>query len=103
MSNKRNMVHDMIAAPWFVEKVKDDDYAKALYAAMCNMGWQQMDVFPILTDEYWSTSWRTAGGIVADLRGEGDYMSWYCSGNEGTVREDIQADLAKLGWQPYNY
>jgi hypothetical protein len=62
-------------------------------------------------------TWRSAGGIVADLQDKGgDYMDWYCSGigdglgngdtdgsqnfvSEGTVTDEIAADLALLGWR----
>ena len=101
---RRDMANDMAEAAWFVTKVKEsDEYCKALYAAMCNMGWQRIEVIPILKDEYWSCSWRAAGRIVSELREEGDYMHWYCSGGEGTVAEVIREDLAKLGWQPFDY
>jgi hypothetical protein len=102
---RRSMEHDMMSANWLIEKVKanNNSYANQLYAAMCNMGWQRMDVFPILKDEYWSCSWRYAGGIISRLRDEGDYLDWYCSGNEGTVTDEIRADLAKIGWQPFDY
>ena len=107
---------DICQAKWIVEKVRNDDiYAQNLYAAMCNIRWQYQDVLPILKDQYWTVSWRTAGGIVADIRSEdGDYMDWYCSGSlgnpdnhghtprhyvsEGTVTEEIQHDLAAIGW-----
>jgi hypothetical protein len=88
------------------------------------MRWQRYDVLPILKDQYWSASWRSAGGIVANLQGKGDYMDWYCSGMggfnreyegnetneqwqkrtgyvpEGVVTEEIEKDLFKLGWIP---
>ena len=66
---------------------------------------------PILKDETWTCSWRYAGGIVADLCGEGDYLDWYCTGirhddgdltinyvGEGMVTDEVQEDLFKLGW-----
>ena len=98
-------------------KVKDDRYAQNLYAAMCNMQWRKHEVLPILKEDLWHCSWRYAGGIVASLRGEGDYLSWYCSGiggglgngdedgtkgyvSEGIVTDEIKADLATLGWHP---
>lgn len=90
---------DICQARWIVEKVRsDDDYAKKLYAAMCNIRWQYQDVITILKDKWWTTSWRSAGGVIADIRGEGDYMDWYCSGNEGYVDPEIMADLADIGW-----
>ena len=127
------MIHrmdiDMIRAEWFCTKVQANDYyAQNLYAAMCNMQWQKLEIMPILKDEYWSASWRHSGGIVADIIGKGDYMDWYCSGmggvaalddededkieqdfkyknyvSEGVVTEEILADLFKLGWQPIPY
>ena len=90
---------DICQSRWIVEKVRADDvYAKKLYAAMCNIRWQYQDVMMILRDEWWTTSWRTAGSIIADIRGEGDYMDWYCSGSEGHVDPEITADLADIGW-----
>ncbi|HET8688547.1 MAG TPA: hypothetical protein VFM18_18190 [Methanosarcina sp.] len=89
---------------WLIAKVNaSDDYATSLYSAMCNMGWQPIEVIPILRDQFWSCSWRYAGGIIAELRGEGDYLDWYCAGNEGIVADEIRKDLASLGWQPYDY
>ena len=125
-----NLEFDLRTTDWIIEKCQDDVYAQHLYAAMCNMRWQRMEPFPILKDQYWSCSWRYAGGIVADVQGKGDYMDWYCSGirndpvldqtdlgelteeqqlfrmkiqsyvGEGVVTEEIKTDLARLGWQP---
>lgn len=126
---EHNMYQDMQDCQWFKDKVRTSkSYAQNLYAAMCNMQWQKRDVMPILKDELWSCSWRSSGGKVAELRGEGDYMDWYCSGmggfaaledeteeeaqkwfaaksfvSEGTVTDEIQADLLQLGWQPVPY
>ena len=106
-----NMEYDMNQANWFVSRVRgSDDYAQNLYAAMCNNSFQKQDVWLILKDAYWSCSWRSAGGIVADLQDKGgDYMDWYCSGigdktdskfiGEGNVTDEIATDLALLGWR----
>jgi hypothetical protein len=125
---KNNMEYDMRTADWMVVKVRASEaYAQNLYAAMCNQDFQRNDVWPLLKNETWSASWRYAGGIVADMRGEGDYMDWYCSGirnvisdaeladmtaeqqeryhwyeknfvSESVVTDEIRADLLKLGW-----
>ena len=83
----------------------------------------KLDVMPILKNQRWSASWRHSGGIIADMREEGDYIEWYCSGisneefgngldgtkpvtdkadrtyvPEGTVTDEIKEDLKKLGW-----
>ena len=125
---KNNMEYDMRTADWMVAKVRASEaYAQNLYAAMCNQDFQRNDVWPLLKNETWGASWRYAGGIVADMRGEGDYMDWYCSGiqgelsaeelaamtaeqqqrhhwykqnfvSESVVTDEIRADLLKLGW-----
>lgn len=119
---------DLRSTDWVVAKARaSESYAQNIYAALCNMQWQRVDVWPVLKGETWSCSWRSAGGIVADLRGEGDYIDWYCSGMgginreydgeesneqwqrrtgyvpEGTVTDEIQADFARLGWAPVSW
>lgn len=112
-----DLEQDMKNSTMILEKVKDDRYAQNLYAAMCNMQWQKVEVWPVLKEDLWSRTWRTAGGIVAELRGQGDYLDWYCSGigeglgngdpngvkgyvSESVVTEEIAADLKSLGWIP---
>lgn len=121
-----NLEYDLVTTEWIIEKVKADKvYAQHLYAAMCNNDFQRNDVWPILTGKTWSCSWRHAGAIIADIRGEGDYLDWYCSGivdadenqwgilsedskkrlletkahvAESVVTDEIRKDLFKLDW-----
>ena len=112
---KDNMEYDLRSTNWICDKVKaSDSYAQNLYAAMCNIQFVKNEVWPLLRGQRWSASWRHAGGIVADMREEGDYIDWYCSGirgeqdidyeppltfvSEGTVTDEIRADLFQLGW-----
>jgi hypothetical protein len=113
---KDNMEYDLRSTKWICNKVKSNKtYAQNLYAAMCNMQFVKNEVWPLIKDQRWSASWRYAGGIVADMREEGDYIDWYCSGiqgepdadwidlghvPEGTVTDEIREDLLKLGWIP---
>ena len=84
---KDNLEYDLRTTEWIIEKAKCDKvYAQHLYAAICNNDFMRNDVWPILTEKKWSSSWRHAGGIIADMREEGDYMSWYCS---GIIDQDI--------------
>lgn len=88
---QHNLERDMKDAKWFVDKVRSSEsYSQNLYAALCNNAFQKLDVIPILKDEVWSCTWRSAGGIVADIRCEGNYMDWYCSGihDTGLYNED---------------
>jgi len=115
---KNNLEYDLRSTPWVCDKVKNSDaYAQHLYSALCNQNWQKQEVWAVLKDETWGCSWRYAGGIIADMREEGDYLDWYCSGiggglgngdedgsrgylGEGNVAEEIRADLLQLGWVP---
>jgi hypothetical protein len=106
-----NLEYDLRTTDWILEKARNSkEYAQNLYAAMCNNEFQKKDVFLILKDERWSCSWRSAGGIIANMRQEGDYIDWYCSGiketdspedgyvPESVVTDEIREDLNKLGW-----
>ena len=123
-----NMEYDLLTTDWILEKVRESDvYAQNLYASMCNRDFIKHAVIPILKNQRWSCSWRYAGGIIADMRQEGDYIDWYCSGiknaplteeefqalsleqqarakeydayvGEGVVTDEIQKDLFRLGW-----
>jgi hypothetical protein len=123
-----NMEYDLRTSELIIEKCKDKIYAQHLYASMCNNEFTKNDVWPILSDKRWSCSWRSAGGIVADIRQEGDYIDWYCSGirnnedlsdddlkqlsseeqenyleskalvSESVVTDEIRQDLLSIGW-----
>lgn len=100
---------DLRSSEYIVQKCKSNSvYSQNLYAAMCNNLFYK-------GEKEWACSWRYAGGIVADLNEQGDYIDWYCSGirgtddddngyvGEGFVTEEVRSDLLKLGWvvKPY--
>ena len=119
-SHKNNMEYNLLTTDWILAKVRaKESYAQNLYAAMCNNDFVKLEVVPILRQDpdrdYWSASWRGAGGIVADMRQQGDYIDWYCSGigeglgngdpdhvkgyvPEGCITDEIRNDLQQLGW-----
>lgn len=127
-SRVNNMEYDLRTTDWILEKARiSKSYAQNLYAAMCNNDFIKREMWPILKEQKWSCSWRYAGGIIADMRQQGDYMDWYCSGirndldeetmkewteeqrstyenvyakyvGEGAVTEEIEQDLHNLGW-----
>lgn len=80
-SRLNNLEYDLVTTDWILQKTRASKwYAQNLYAAMCNNTFVKKDVWPILQNQTWHCSWRYAGGIVADMRAEGDYIDWYCSG-----------------------
>lgn len=123
-----SLEQDLLASPLMLAKVRGSAiYAQHLYAAMCNQMFAKNEVWSQLKGETWSCSWRYAGGIVADMREQGDYLDWYCSGikgsgltdeeynqlsrseqelyietrkyvGEGHVTNEIRDDLLTLGW-----
>jgi len=108
---KDNLEYDLRSTDWILAKARaSEDYAQNIYAALCNNGFIKLAVIPILTEQEWSCSWRHAGGIVADMREQGDYIDWYCSGirdpedtstgyvPEGRITVEIREDFKQLGW-----
>lgn len=126
---KDNLEWDLRTTDWILDKVRSSkSYAQNLYAAMCNNYFIKRDFWPLLKEQKWSCSWRYAGGIIAHMRKEGDYIDWYCSGirndgfddpedakelteeelarkaicdryvSESVVTEEIENDLYDLGW-----
>jgi len=122
---ENDLEYDLRTTDWILDKVRNSDaYAQNLYAAMCNNNFQRLELWPILKDDVWHCSWRYAGGIIADMREQGDYIDWYCSGSGGLgglvfnpddetfdqwqaktkyvseshVTEEIAEDLRQLGW-----
>ena len=94
---KNNLEYDLLTTDWILEKVRTQTYyAQNLYAAMCNNQFQRNDVWPILSEQKWSCSWRHAGGVIADMLGKGDYIDWYCSGINGDQDEMTQSELENL-------
>lgn len=115
---KNNLEYDLRNTKWIVDKAKASQaYAQNIYAAICNNQFIKLEVWQLLKEEYWTVSWRYAGGIVADILDEGDYMDWYCSGMggveggttipgylpEGSVSDEIEDDFLKLGWKIIPY
>lgn len=94
--SERDLEEEMMECDIIRDKVLDNEYAKKLYAAMCNIRWHA-DGEP----EPWSCTWRASGRIVARLRGSKaeNYMSWYLSSREGIVDPEIEEDLGALGWR----
>lgn len=97
---------DLLNSDWIKNKCRTSKiYPQNLYAAMANNRF-------FYGDKEWTCSWRYAGGIVAELVGEGgDYMDYYASGIsnsngfvvEGFVTDEIKLDLLRMGWivKPY--
>jgi hypothetical protein len=112
-SSEHNLEYELLNSKLLVNKVISSEiYAQNLYAALCNNDFQKIDVIAALKETVWHCSWRGAGHIITDMREEGHYTDWYCSGmfgsydleipegyvSEGTVTDEVKQDLLDLGW-----
>lgn len=97
---ENDMEYDLRKCEWIVKKCQSSEiYSQNLYAAICNNSFFK-------NNQEWGCSWRHSAGIISNLREQGDYIDWYCSGavqtngsvEEGTVTKEIEEDLNKLGW-----
>jgi hypothetical protein len=101
---ENNMEYDLRSTEWILEKVrKSNSYAQNLYAAMCNTDFQKNEFMPKLAGKTWGCSWRHAGGIIADMKEEGDYIDWYCSGIRNDAPVLLDEQFAELTEEQKNY
>ena len=104
IDKNHNLEYDLRSNQEILDKARNSMvYSQNLYAALCNNDFYY-------GDKSWSCSWRYAGGIIADMRQEGDYIDWYCSGigtdpektpgyvGESFVTDEVRLDLMKMGW-----
>ena len=83
---------DLMSSARIAKLIQEQRFAEDLYRALCNTKWFR-------NGKEWSCTWRSAGGVVADLRDRGEeYIDFYCSGGEGTVTAEVASELAALGW-----
>ena len=69
------------------------EFCIEMWSALTNIQWYYKD-----NKEDQGFSFRQAGGAIAEIRGAGSYMDWYCSGPSGVVSENIAERMAKHGW-----
>ena len=125
---KDNLEYDLRTSTLIIDKCEDEVYAQHLYAALCNNYFIKNQPWQLLKEQQWHCSWRHAGGIIADIREQGDYIDWYCSGtrnmteltteqfndltteeqehhllvksyvSESVITDEIRSDLLAIGW-----
>lgn len=72
----------------------DEELCRQMWSALANVSWKHAN------GDTASYSFRAAGDMIAALRGEGEYMDWYCSGPEAVVSDEIREAMAAQGWVP---
>lgn len=71
----------------------DEEFCKQVWSSLANVDW-----YNTKDHTTYSCSWRYAGGLIADILGEGNYMDWYCCGPDAVVSDEIARAMKKLGW-----
>ena len=107
MSIERDVPNDLTSIPWqrwkkqfqltvdraLGDRIRADEAAAIeMWSSLANIDWVGPEGAKV------SYSFREAGGLVAWVREEGDYIDWYCSGPFGVVSAWIEEGLAKEGW-----
>ena len=77
--------------------IYNDQVCKEVWGGLTNILWTHPEHGTI------NYTFRTAGGLIADLREEGDYMDWYCSGTAGKVPDYMLKGMGEYGWSPKEY
>jgi len=113
---KRDLYNEMMQDRITIAYLNDIEVAKDFYRALCNVDWYP-NIDPLPEDEqiisklkgerpdYWSCSWRAAGRFIADIRNKHyncseTYLDFYCSGDEGTVTDQVRECFERMGWKP---
>lgn len=85
-------------ATLFGDKIKtNDDFCESVWSALANVIWRNKD------GSEFSCTFRYAGGLIANIRGQGDYLDWYCCGPYENVSDEISSGLSGLGWTHHSY
>lgn len=114
MGLTRDLYEEMKEDKIVIDYLADLSIATDFYRALCNVDWfikeEIADDEKIIRKlkgegpEYWSCTWRTAGGYVAEIRNlyynkSEDYIDFYCAGDEGTVSDLVRECFDRMGWE----
>jgi hypothetical protein len=99
----QQFIEDLTNSQRIRKLVLDETFAAELYSAMCNIQYTRKD---LPKTHQASLSWRSAAGLVADLRKpkyDEDYLDWYLRGAEGMLTVRVKDELELLGWTANGY
>lgn len=77
----------------FGARMQNKAFARSFWSSLANVVWKHDE-----TQHTISYSFRAAGDFICAIRGEGNYMDWYCSGPVSQVDDEIAKALAQRGW-----
>lgn len=71
----------------------DQDVVVEMWSALANVEWSHSG-----SADTASYSFRAAGDMIAAIRGEGNYLDWYCSGEYAVISDRICQALSQQDW-----
>lgn len=86
-------LYETIKTEFEADLRSSEEFCVDMWCALANVDWYYKD-----QKEGQGFTFREAGGVIAEIRDEGCYMDWYCSGPDGVVSENIAERMAKHGW-----
>ena len=69
-----------------------EEYASATWGSLANVIWVHGEGGET------SYSFRCAGSLIAEIRGGGHYMDWYCTAPFGVLHPHVEDMMSKEGW-----
>ena len=80
------------------ERMKtDQELCVRVWSSLANVDWYYIKNIPENCHEV-SYSFRAAGGLIARVRRQGDYMDWYCCGPYAEVDDEFRRIMRKEGF-----
>jgi hypothetical protein len=71
----------------------DDEICMDIWSALANVDWTCRK-----TGETVGYSFRAAGSLIANIRGSGSYLDWYCASPSGSVSDYIAERMFEEDW-----
>jgi hypothetical protein len=71
-----------------------DEAAAEFWSSLANVGWFHESA----PSEEVGYTFRAAGGLIAQIRADGGYLDWYCSGPYAVIATWIAELMATKGW-----
>jgi hypothetical protein len=95
MSNLYARFDDDVRAVLGSQIRANDEAATEFWSSLANVGWFHESQ----PEQEVGYSFRAAGGLIAEIRAEGSYIDWYCSGPYAVVASWIADLMATKGWR----
>ncbi len=76
------------------EEIRSDEQAaRDLWSALANITWYHLEKRYEV-----GYTFRAAGHLIAEIRGEGSYIDWYLCADAAIVSDKIARAMKKAGW-----